>query len=110
MDILLCNSNFTGFMFPYSFDNRRSPPRFDTILADYFRYVGWVANKLIDKTVSYEDHRELLSLLQGFKDHFYEILDDKEFMNDVKGDYIKLLKICFHAFEAEPNARHHCLK
>jgi hypothetical protein len=40
----------------------------------------------MDKKVSYKDLRELFSLSQGFKEHFYEILDDKEFMNDVKGD------------------------
>lgn len=54
----------------------------------------------MDKYISYKNLRELFSLSPRFKEHFYKILYDKEFMNDMKADYIKLVNVCFSAFEA----------
>ncbi len=111
MNLQLSNPKvFETFKMPYSFDDHRSPNRFDAILANYFKDIDWAADKLMDKKVSYKDLRELFSLAPRFKEHFYEILDDKEFMNDMRADYIKLVKVCFRAFDADPDSIKNCLQ
>lgn len=111
MNIQLSTSKMLGiFKVPYFFADRRSPSRFNTILTTYFKDIEWVAGKLMGKQISYKDLRELFSLSPRFKEHFYEILNDKEFMNDMRADYIKLVKACFSAFEANSDPIQYCLQ
>lgn len=111
MDLQLSTAGWGNvFKVPYCWADRRSPCRFDTILTTYFKDIDWVADKLMDKHISYKDLRELFSLSPSFNKAFYEILDDKEFMNDRRVDYIKLVKVCFSAFEADPDSTQYCLQ